>query len=171
MEMFKNTKNLTIGAMLLAVSVVLSFLKIPITSLIELRFNSLPVAICGCFFGPVAGGIVGALADILGYLVRPTGPFFPGFTITSALTGVIYGLLLYRKDLTLPRLAVAEGLQTIVISMLLNSVCLAILYGNGFPVVFTARIVKNLVMYPVNLALLFFTVKPLKQLFIKKPAA
>ena len=45
-------------------------------------------------FGPGVGGAVGALSDILGYAVRPTGPYFPGFTVTAALSGVIFGLLL-----------------------------------------------------------------------------
>ena len=161
MHMIRNTRSLTVAAMLLAVSVILSFLKIPVTNLIEIRFNSLPIAISGYLFGPVMGGIVGMLADILGYIVKPTGPFFPGFTISSAVTGVIYGCLLWKKDITLIRLALAEALQTIIVSMYLNSLFLSILYGNGFMVVLSARIVKSLVMYPVNLMLLFSIMKPL----------
>lgn len=161
MQAIKDIKKLTMAAMLLAVSVVLSFFKVPVTNLIEIRFNSLPIAAAGYLFGPVIGGLVGMLADILGYIVKPTGPFFPGFTISSTATGVIYGMMLWRRDVRLPWLALAEAIQTAVVSIFLNSYFLSILYGSGFFVVLSARLLKSLVMYPVNLLLLYSLMKPL----------
>lgn len=164
MQIIRDTRRLTVAAMLLALSVILSFLKIPVTNLIEIRFNSLPIAAVGYLFGPVMGGIVGMLADILGYIVKPTGPFFPGFTISSAITGIIYGTLLWRKDVTLPRLALAEAVQTVVVSIFLNSYFLSVLYGNGFSVVLSARLLKSIVMFPINVMLLFAIMKPLSNI-------
>jgi ECF transporter S component (folate family) len=161
MQAIKDIKKLTMAAMLLAVSVILSFFKVPVTNLIEIRFNSLPIAAAGYLFGPVIGGLVGMLADILGYIVKPTGPFFPGFTISSTVTGVIYGMMLWRREVRLPRLALAEAIQTAVVSIFLNSYFLSILYGSGFFVVLSARLLKSLVMYPVNLLLLYSLMKPL----------
>ena len=172
MQALKKPKNLTLAALLLAISVVLSFLKIPITNIIEVRFNSLPIAMTGYFFGPFVGGIVGMLSDVLGYIVKPTGPFFPGFTVSSALSGVFYGLILYRGrgELSLPKVLVAEAVQTVVISMFLNSLWLSVLYGNGFWVVFSARVIKSLVMYPVNVALLTMVLKPIVRIRSIQPA-
>ena len=72
-----NTKTLTVAAMLTAVGIVLGFFKLPINQLIEIRFGSIPIALAGMMFGPGVAGVVGALTDIGGYLVKPTGPFFP----------------------------------------------------------------------------------------------
>ena len=83
MSKLKDVRVLTGAAMLLAVSVILSFFKIPLTEVMEIRFANIPVAVAGMLFGPGVGGAVGALSDILGYVVRPTGPYFPGFTITG----------------------------------------------------------------------------------------
>ena len=83
MEKLKDVRYLTTAGLLLAAATVLGFLKIPITQLIELRFQFLPVAMAGLLMGPAVGSMVGALTDILAYLVRPTGPYFPGFTLSS----------------------------------------------------------------------------------------
>lgn len=94
MSIFNKTKTLTLAALFVAIAVVLSFFKVPLTPLIELRFGALPIAAAGALLGPVVGPVVGAVSDILGYMVRPTGPFFPGFTLSAALSGLIYGLML-----------------------------------------------------------------------------
>lgn len=156
----KNVRVITTVGMLLAVATVLGFFKVPITEFIELRFAFLPIACTGMLFGPAVGGIMGMLSDILGYIVRPTGPFFPGFTISAIAEGLIYGFILYRKDLSVKRIAMAQLADTILVGMLLNPLWLSILYGQGFIAVFAARIIKTAVMYPINLVLLITILKP-----------
>ena len=121
MSRLKDVRVLTAAAMLLAVSVILSFFKISITEVMEIRFSNLPVAVAGMLFGPGVGCAVGALSDLLGYVVRPTGPYFPGFTISSALSGVIFGLLLHKKR-SLGRIVLASVLYEGFIGVLLTAV-------------------------------------------------
>ena len=71
MDKMRNTRILTASAMLLAIAVILGFFKIPVNQFMELRFAFLPIACTGMLFGPFVGGVVGALSDILGYLVKP----------------------------------------------------------------------------------------------------
>lgn len=156
----KNVRILTTVGMLLAVATVLGFFKVPITELIELRFAFLPVACTGMMFGALTGGIMGAAADILGYIVHPTGPFFPGFTISAAVQGVIYGLILHKKEITMKRLVFAQLADMLIVSMLLNPIWLSIIYGQAFMPVFAARIIKNIIMFPINLILLTAILKP-----------
>ena len=85
MSKLKNTRILAITAMLAAVSIILSYFKIPLSPLIEIRFTTLPLAIAGYLFAPAIGGMVGLLADVGGYIIAPTGPFFPGFTISATM--------------------------------------------------------------------------------------
>ena len=167
MQKLKDVKTLTTVAMLLAIAIVLGFLKIPITELIELRFQFLPIAIGAMLFGPGIGGLLGALTDILAYLVKPTGAFFPGFTICAIVSGIIYGLFFYKKKISLPRLLAGALTEAIICELLLKSLCLMILYGNPFWVVLSARILKTAIMYPINVFLLFVILKPAKQLLPK----
>ena len=41
------------------------------------------------FYGPAATGCVGAVADIIKYMIRPSGPFFIGFTLNEFISGLI----------------------------------------------------------------------------------
>ena len=43
-------------------------------------------------YGPLSAGVAYALGDLLGMMIFPNGSYFPGFTLTAFLTGVIYGL-------------------------------------------------------------------------------
>ena len=133
MKKLRDTKTLTVAAMLTAIGIILGFFKIPVNQLIEIRFGSLPICMAGMLFGPGVGGIVGALCDIGGYLVKPTGPFFPGFTVSSALSGILYGLILHGKKLTLPRIAFSQVVHMVVVGVIMNSYWLNLLYfKNGY---------------------------------------
>ena len=112
MEHMKNVRSLTVAALLVALAVTLKFLKIVITPTLEFSFAFLANASAGFLFGPFVSGTVGALADVLGYLVRPTGPFFPGFTLNAIINGVVYGLILYKKPLSMKRVVIARVIKT-----------------------------------------------------------
>ncbi len=162
------TKKLTVCGMILALAVLAGALKIPINSYVEIRFSFLPIAIAGYLFGPLYGGIVGALSDILGFIVKPTGAFFPGFTIAQAVTGVLYGAILRpRKQknelfpaISFSRILAAQLAVMLVVSMFLNTINLSILYGEGFIPVFISRLARTLIMFPINLILLSALLKP-----------
>jgi len=61
-------------------------------------FAFIALALAGMLYGPLAAGLVGAVGDILGMLLFPTGPYFPGFTLTAFFMGLIYGLFLYKEQ-------------------------------------------------------------------------
>ncbi|MDP3387020.1 MAG: folate family ECF transporter S component, partial [Eubacteriales bacterium] len=82
-------------------------LIIPIAGLpaLKINFSSVPLIMVGIFFGPAAGFMAGAISDVVGYMINPMGgAYFPGFTLSTALTGMIpgliYKLLNSRKNLT-----------------------------------------------------------------------
>lgn len=105
----KNVKQ-AVSGMLLALAAILSLLKIPISESLEIRFGSIPIALAGALYGPGYAACVGALSDIVGYWVKPTGHYFPGFTLSGAVSGVIFGLFLY----VIPRSKLNKRLNDIV---------------------------------------------------------
>ena len=155
----KSVSTVSVAGMLVAISIVLSFLRVVISSVLEISFAFLPLAAGGLLYGPVVGGIMGILSDVLGYFIRPNGPFFPGFTLNALISGLLYGLFLYKKPVTLKRVIIVSALITILINLLLNSLWLSMMYGKAFVVLLTARIVKNVVMFPINTALLMVLLK------------
>ena len=49
----------------------------------------------------------------------------------------------------------AQAVESVVVSLLLNSLNLSILYGNGFIAVLTPKIIKAIALYPFKTALLY----------------
>lgn len=94
-----STSVLVKASILAAISVVLTralSIMVPLGGLPALRvgFGSIPLIMAGMMFGPVVGGVVGVVADLVGVMMNPMGgSFFPGFTLSSALYGVISGLM------------------------------------------------------------------------------
>lgn len=164
MSQLKNVKVLTTCALLLALATILGFFKIPITQLIEIRFSSLPIAFGGAMFGPGIGALIGALSDILQYLVKPTGPYFPGFTISSLVGGIIFGLVLKIKNgkIALVKILIAQLLYTVFVGLIINTFNLYLLYGDpavsgvtGYFAYMLTRLPKEAIMYPINSAILY----------------
>lgn len=153
----KDLRSLAITAMLLAIAVVLGFYTLQLTEYIKIGFAYIANELTGMLFGPVVGCIMGGLADIVKYLVHPTGPFFPGFTISGILGGLIYGLVLYQRPLSIKRVILANSLVTVLVNLLLNTYWLTALYGDALAALLPARLVKQLIMLPIEV-ILFYTV-------------
>lgn len=160
MKKLHDTNTLTLAAMLTAMGIVLGFLKIPITQIIEIRFGSLPIGIAGMSLGPGIAAIIGALIDVGGYLVKPTGPFFPGFTISGIVSGLIFGFILYNKKPTLGRIVAAEAVHTLIVGIIMNTYWLDMMYiKKGFFITLMARLPKELVMLPINILMLYIVLE------------
>ena len=89
----------------------------------------------------------------------------PGFAINEFLTGFIYGCFFYKKKITLPRVIVARAMITIFINLILTSLWLNIMYQS--PLFTMIRLIKNIVMFPVDVAILYFALKGAQRVNLK----
>lgn len=161
----RNVKSMTGGAMLTALGVILAFVRIVVSNILEISFGFLALAVAGMLYGPVMGGIVGMIADVIGYFVKPNGPFFIGFTLSRFLSGFIFGLFLYKKKITLKRIIAASLTETVIINFILTPIWLNMMYGTQL---FTmVRIIKNIAMFPINVALLCLVCKTVETVKLK----
>ena len=136
-------------AILVAMEIVLSrFLSINAWN-IKIGFNFVPVVIAAMLYGPVGGAIVAALGDLLGALLFPIGAFFPGFTLTACLTGLVFGFFLHKSQ-TLPRIGGAVLINQGILSLCLNTLWISILYGSPYGPLFITRIVQTLILIAVQ---------------------
>lgn len=146
----RNVVSVIVGvALLIALNVILTrFLSIS-TTYLRIGFGVLPVAIAGIAYGPLWGGVCGAVGDLLGMMIFPTGgDFFPGFTLTAFLTGFLFGIFLHRRYSVL-RLLLACLLVCIALNLVLDTLWLVIMYGSGALSLLPARIVKCVINIPV----------------------
>lgn len=118
-------------ALLIALQIVLSrWLSIQLWNL-KIGFSFVPVMVAAYLFGPAASMTVYGVGDIIGTLLFPTGPYFPGFTFSALLSGLIYGIFLHKK-ITPIRTCICVGLNQLICSFLLNSLWISVAYGANF---------------------------------------
>ena len=156
---FSRVTTLATAGMLVALGVILSFFTIQLSDALKISFSFLPLSMGGMLFGPVVGGVMGVVGDVLGYFVRPSGPFFPGFTLNALVTGAIYGFFFFRHPVTLKRCALASLSVVLLVNLLLNPMWLSLMYGRAFVALVAVRIIKNIVMFPINTALLYASLR------------
>jgi ECF transporter S component (folate family) len=148
------TKRLAVSALLVAADVVLTRLLAINTPVMKIGLGFAAVALCALLYGPWWAAVTAALGDLLGALLFPTGVYFPGFTLTAALTGVIYGLCLYQKPARWVYPALAALLNTMLVSYLANTAMICIITGNSYAAMLAARAVQLAVMLPVQFLVL-----------------
>ena len=158
---FRNIKAITICAMFGALSIILGYFSIQIGDFLKIGFSSLPNEAVAYLFGPVVAPLFGGIMDILKYMIKPTGAFFPGFTITAIVAGLINGFLLYKRPIKLSRILITKFLVIVICDIALNTIWLSILYGKGFMMLLPMRAIKNLIMWPIEGLLLFTMLKML----------
>lgn len=153
----RDVRKMAVAAMLLAITIVLGFYRLQLTESIRIGFDFLSKELAAMIFGPAVGCVVAGLSDIISYFIKPIGAFFPGLTLSAMLASVIYGIVLYKRPLSLKRVIVANTLVTVFINLLLNTYWMSILYGNAYMVLFPARALKQMIMLPIEVVL-FYTV-------------
>jgi ECF transporter S component (folate family) len=155
----KNTLAIVFTGLLIALNIVLDrFLSLQ-WEILRISLGFLPIVLAGFMFGPVYAGAAGALSDVLGMMIFPKGAYFPGFTFTALVGGVIYGLMLYKKKVTIPRVAVTMLLSSVICDMLLNTYWLHVLYNTNVYVLIYTRVLAILIMYVVEVFLVYITAR------------
>ncbi len=166
----KNSRILCTAAILSALFVVLYSVKLQITPDLRITFTFIPLALAGWLLGPVPAMLTGMIGDLAGCLLFPAGPYFFGFTLTKILSGLFYGLFLYKSDMK--RLFLPTALATlsinVLLNVLLNALWLSILYGKAWSVYAAAHLVKNIITLPIEILILIWIIKILHSSHIEK---
>lgn len=172
-QMRKN-KKIILTAILLAMLIILSrFLSIK-TPITKISFAFVPTMLCAIWLGPKWTILLNVLGDIIGATLFPTGPYFVGYTISTALAGFIYGIILYQKDgkeftnlQFILRLIISTTLVAVIVNMGLNTLWTSITAGKAFWALLVTRITKQLIMIPIHVIVILFLEKILRTPFNK----
>ena len=152
----KDLRSLVGLALFMALGIVLEIIgTIQVLPELQLSFGFLTAALIGMLYGPFCAAVTGTFTDLIVFSLHPTGVYFPGFTLTSLLGGIFYGLILYKKKHSLGRLILAKSSVTLFLNILLNSFWLTLLYDQAFFAMLPVRITKNLIMLPVEILLMW----------------
>lgn len=154
-----NSKSIAYYALLIALNVVLSRIgSIRIggggVEFVRIGFGAFPVVFAGIIFGPLAGGIIGAIGDIVGILISPMGPYLPHFTLNAALTGIIPGIVMIKCKnkkcmASFWKLTLAISAGQILSGTILWAYFMHSLFGMSYAAILPTRIISQLVNIPI----------------------
>lgn len=143
--------KITVTAILAATALILNrFLSFNVWNM-SIGLSFVPVLICGLLFGPIMGGVCGALADFVGALLFPFGPYFVGFTVTAFLSGIFLGMpSLFAKKVKKPLVFALYCfgfflINEVICTLTLNSLWIELLYSGEFLPILITRIPKSVI--------------------------
>lgn len=163
--MFKDTRKMVFLALLISLSVLLSrffSFRIPLGGVdaIRIGFGGLPMIFAGIYFGPLAGGVVGALADVIGYTLSPMGAYLPHFTLSAFLTGFIPGFIttyLFKDSNKYWKILLAIIVGQGITTLMMVPYFLFSLFGQPF----LLNLVPRLISFPIQVPIYAYFVKTL----------
>ena len=177
---FKDTRVLVFAALMIALRVATKPLQIPIGPSLNINIVQMVINAIGAMtFGPVVAVAAAAVTDVAGYLVFPSGPYFFPFIFTEIAGSLIFALFLYRADINVRRVILCRFCVIFLVNIVLQSPIMLLYYklilGKGYTLINGTRIIKNLLLFPVESALLVLllrsVVPPLSRLgFVRSKA-
>ncbi len=162
-KLMGRSKTLVISALMIALNIVLGYYSIWFSSYLRVGFGFVTQPIVAVLYGPLVACMTGMIQDILSYLINPVGGYIPVYTLCVGISGMVYGLMLYRKPLTFSRVVLVKTIVLLFANILLNSIALAPTVGSGFIGILPARIIKNLLLLPIQIVVVYLVLKLLKR--------
>lgn len=159
----KKLKTIVITALLIAIGIILGQFSIQLTDTMKIGISFIATQMTATLFGPVVGGIMGGVTDILKFIIKPTGPFLIGYTISAILGPVIYGVMLYKKPISLWRILLSKAVVAVFINLLLGTYWSYHYFGAAFWATIPAKLIQQLIQVPVQSLIFYFVMMPLKR--------
>lgn len=128
----KVTLRIAYTALFTAIGVLFNVYTINPTRNLAISFISIPALLAGIMLGPISGFAVGILADLLGCIIAPHGPFMIMLSISAGLFGFIPGVifLVFRLHPHL-KIAISYIITLVLCTCFLNTFDLWITYNKG----------------------------------------
>lgn len=149
-------KKIVLSAMLLAILIILSrFVSIK-TEILVISLSFIPIMMSAIWLGYKYSMLIAMLGDLIGAILFPFGPYFPGFTLSATISGAIYGIFLHNKGKQLEnkkliiRLIFSSILVLLGVNIFITSFWINILYGKAYVAIMASRIITQVVMLPIQ---------------------
>jgi len=159
----KKTRTLVITALLIALGIILGQWSVQITETMKIGISFIATQMTALLFGPVVGGIMGGVADVLKFIIKPTGPFLIGYTISAILGPMIYGIMLYKKPITLWRILLSKTVVAIFINLFLGTFWSYHYFGAAFWASIPAKLIQQVIQVPVQSLIFYLVMTALKK--------
>lgn len=167
-------KKVVLSSMLLALLIVLSrFLSIR-TTILVISLGFIPTMLSAIWLGPKWTILIAGLGDLIGAIFFPFGAYFWGYTLSAIVAAAIYGGILYKKTddcytdkQFLIRLIIASTLVIVLVNTTMNTLWTSITAHKVFLIILPVRIIKQIIMLPIQVITIYLLEKALRKPFNK----
>ena len=155
----KNTRMLALAALVVALRAVCKMLEIPLAPGVNINVAAFFNSVGAMVYGPVVGLVGAIVSDPLGYLLHPDGPYFLPYMLVDMSSSFLFGLFFWKRPLSVERTLAAKFSINLVSNILLTSVITKwyvafFQMDKVYNLVNMTRIVKNLVLFPIEAILI-----------------
>lgn len=156
-----NVRELCILGLLTSLTVVLAiFCTIRIGDTIKIPLKFITVFLTAVFFGPVWGGTVGALGDILNAILVPVGAPIPMITAVEFLYGFIFGLFFYKSsEKYLLKTLLCSFILTLVDIFIVSFILTSVGYFPSLLIAISVRFTASIAKFIIYVLTLLFLKK------------
>ncbi len=159
----KSVQKLVIIALLIALNVVLSRI-VSIKALnFKISITFITIVLAAYLYGYFGAIIVAFFGDLIGSLLFPIGPYNPLLSLTAVLSGIVYAYF-FRKELNKKNILMACFVNRFIVSMLINTTIISIMYNLSFKATLITRFYQAVVMFVVEILILFIGSKYIERL-------
>ena len=77
-------------------------------------------------------------------------------------------IFFHGRNVTFKRLLLPEAIVTVCIHLLLNTLWLTIFYNKAVSAIFVGRLIKNIICFPLEIALILIVYKAISKFIVPK---
>ena len=133
------------------------------SSITRISLSFIVYAFAGTLFGPLFTALTAGIGDVVGaILFPPPGGFFPGFTLSAIVSGLIMGFVIL-DDKNYKKVTGLLLLNTLVVDFVLNTTWLKLLQNIPFFYLLIQRLPGILINNVLRFTILFALMKKLQK--------
>ena len=159
----KKLSTLVLTALFIAIGIVLGQWSIQVTQDVKVGVSFVATQLTATLFGPVVGGIMGGVGDIVKFIIKPTGAFSILFTLNAVVGPMIYGLMLYKKKFTFWRVLLSKAVVAVVVNVGMYSCWMMLLYGKTLAAILPVKCIQQVIQVPIQSVIFYLFVKALQK--------
>ncbi len=164
----RHLKTLVVCGLFMALNIVLGYFTIKPGPYLEIGLGSITLPVIATLYGPLTACVVGLAQDLIKFLINPTGAYLPTLTILAGMGGLTYGIFFHGKKITFGRALLAKLAVNVFLNIILYSIALAPTMSVGIAAFLPARILKNLISWPILAVIIYFLIKTVQRVIPKK---
>ena len=169
-----DTKRMALAAMLIALQIILEKLSIGDPAVLKIGLGFIATALIGFLLGPWIGALSMIINDLISNMLLSSGAmFFPGFTLSAAISGIIAGMFLYQQQINWRRILIYEFCQILITNVFFTTLWLYLMgIGQGssampFMALLMVRLPKEVISWPIEALIVLTLLKAVERAGLK----